>query len=56
MIGDEEFDADEILRDADEKVIDEDEPIHEEIKELNFGGHRRKINFGELGVENFEVG
>ena len=42
MVGNEEFDADEILRDLDEKILEEPEKDDNEIgiddeRELNFG-------------------
>ncbi len=37
MVLDEQFDADEILRDVDERYADDDELTEEEMRELNFG-------------------
>jgi hypothetical protein len=37
MVLDEQFDADEILRDVDERYVDEASEEEEEMRELNFG-------------------
>jgi len=48
MIIDEQFDADEILRDVDEQPIDED-MSDEEMRELNFGTlHDANANFNDM--------
>jgi hypothetical protein len=47
MILDEQFDADEILRDVDE--IDSDEDEADDMRELNFGTvHDENANFNDL--------
>jgi hypothetical protein len=47
MILDEQFDADEILRDVDE--IDEDKDEADDMRELNFGTvHDENANFNDL--------
>jgi hypothetical protein len=53
MILDEQFDADEILRDADERYIDDDEiEIDEEMRELNFGTlHDENANFSDMASD-----
>jgi hypothetical protein len=50
MILEEEFDADEILRDVGEKTDDADDgDVPEDIRELNFGTrHDHNANFNEM--------
>jgi hypothetical protein len=51
MIIDEQFDADEILRDVDEQFLDEDD-ADEEMRELNFGTlHDANANFNDMASE-----
>ncbi len=51
MIIDEQFDADEVLRDVDEQYLDEDE-ADEEMRELNFGTlHDSNANFNDMASE-----
>jgi len=52
MIIDEQFDADEILRDVvDEQYVDEEE-MDEEMRELNFGTlHDANANFNDMASE-----
>jgi len=53
MILDEQFDADEILRDVDE-MFDEDvsEEAEEEMRELNFGTlHDENANFDDMASD-----
>ena len=48
MLLDENFDADEILRDVDEKYSDDDY-MDEDMRELNFGNiHDENANFCDL--------
>jgi hypothetical protein len=50
MILDEQFDADEILRDVDE--IDSDEDEADDMRELNFGTvHDENANFNDLASD-----
>lgn len=52
MILDEQFDADEILRDVDEKYVDEDLDTEEETRELNFGNiHDENANFSDMASD-----
>lgn len=54
MVIDEQFDADEILRDVVDEYIDDesDEATEEEIRELNFGTvHDENANFNEMASE-----
>ncbi|MDR3011844.1 MAG: hypothetical protein LBU70_01365 [Chitinispirillales bacterium] len=54
MILDEQFDADEILRDADERYAedDEEEGEEEEMRELNFGTLRdENANFNDMASD-----
>ena len=49
MSLDEQFDADEILRDVDERFIDEDEASEEEGRELHFGNEKEdNANFSDM--------
>jgi hypothetical protein len=51
MIADEQFDADEILRDVDEQFAG-DEPTEEDMRELNFGNlHDEKANFSDMASD-----
>ena len=51
MILDEQFDADEILRDVDERYVDENED-EEEMRELNFGNvHDENAHFSDLASD-----
>jgi hypothetical protein len=51
MLLDEEFDADEILRDVDEKYSD-DEFSEEDMRELNFGNiHDENANFSDMASD-----
>jgi hypothetical protein len=50
MILDEQFDADEILRDVDE--IDSDDDEAEDMRELNFGTvHDENANFNDMASD-----
>ncbi|HMD67587.1 MAG TPA: hypothetical protein VKF42_01825 [Chitinivibrionales bacterium] len=50
MILDEQFDADEILRDVDELDADDDTP--EDMRELNFGTlHDENANFSDMASD-----
>ncbi len=52
MILDEQFDADEILRDVDEKYIDEDMELDEDMRELNFGNvYDENANFSDMASD-----
>ncbi len=53
MMLDENFDADEILRDMDEKVTDEEELVDDEdMRELNFGNlHDENANFNDMASD-----
>jgi hypothetical protein len=49
MVLDEQFDADEILRDVDERYVDEEAGEEEEMRELNFGNvHDENAHFRDL--------
>ena len=51
MLLDEDFDADEILRDVDEKYSDEDYK-DEDMRELNFGNvHDENANFSDMASD-----
>jgi len=57
MVLDEQFDADEILRDVDEQFADDDFQGDEEMRELNFGNyHDENANFSDMtsGLDNTE--
>ncbi len=53
MLLDENFDADEILRDMDEKFEDEDLlPSDDDMRELNFGNvHDQNANFSDMASD-----
>lgn len=52
MILDEQFDADEILRDVDERYVDEDMEEDEDMRELNFGNtHDENANFSDMASD-----
>lgn len=49
MVLDEQFDADEILRDVDERYSEDGSDEEEEMRELNFGNvHDEKANFNDM--------
>ena len=49
MILDEQFDADEILRDMDEQFTEEETEEDEQMRELNFGNlHDANANFNDM--------
>jgi len=52
MILDEQFDADEILRDVDERYVDEGTEQDEDMRELNFGTlHDENANFSDMASD-----
>jgi hypothetical protein len=52
MILDEQFDADEILRDVDERYHDDDDQEEEDMRELNFGTiHDENANFSDMASD-----
>ncbi|MCL2218926.1 MAG: hypothetical protein FWB94_03435 [Chitinispirillia bacterium] len=59
MILDEQFDADDILRDADERYNEDDDEVigneeveEEEMRELNFGNlHDENANFSDMASD-----
>lgn len=52
MILDEQFDADEILRDVDERYVDENVEQDEDMRELNFGTlHDENANFSDMASD-----
>jgi hypothetical protein len=52
MILDEQFDADEILRDVDERYVDEDSEAEDDMRELNFGNlHDENANFSDMASD-----
>jgi hypothetical protein len=52
MILDEQFDADEILRDVDERYHDDDNKDEEDMRELNFGTiHDENANFSDMASD-----
>jgi hypothetical protein len=52
MILDEQFDADEILRDVDERYSEESEVEEEEMRELNFGNvHDENAHFSDMASD-----
>ena len=52
MVVDEQFDADEILRDVDERYVDENSDDEEEMRELNFGNvHDESANFSDMASD-----
>ena len=51
MAADEQFDADEILRDVDEQFAG-DAPAEEDTRELNFGNlHDENANFSDMASD-----
>jgi hypothetical protein len=52
MVLDEQFDADEILRDVDERYVDDNSDEEDEMRELNFGNvHDENANFSDLASD-----
>lgn len=52
MLLDENFDADEILRDVDERFNDKESGSEENIRELNFGTlHDENANFSDMASD-----
>ncbi|NLE02794.1 MAG: hypothetical protein GX640_23250 [Fibrobacter sp.] len=52
MILDEQFDADEILRDVDERYIDDEIDPEDDMRELNFGNlHDENANFSDMASD-----
>jgi hypothetical protein len=52
VILDEQFDADEILRDVDERNMDDDSGNEDDMRELNFGNiHDENANFSDLASD-----
>ena len=52
MILDEQFDADEILRDVDERDMDDDADGDEDMRELNFGNqHDENANYSDMASD-----
>jgi hypothetical protein len=52
MILDEQFDADEILRDVDERYVEEESDAEEDMRELNFGNlHDENANFSDMASD-----
>ena len=52
MMLDENFDADEILRDMDERVVDDEDFEDEKMRELNFGNlHDENANFSDMASD-----
>jgi hypothetical protein len=52
MVLDEQFDADEILRDVDERYVEDNTDQEEEMRELNFGNvHDENANFSDLASD-----
>jgi len=52
MILDEQFDADEILRDVDERYSEDGESEEEEMRELNFGNvHDENAHFSDMASD-----
>lgn len=52
MILDEQFDADEILRDVDERYVDDESEMDEDMRELNFGNiHDENANFSDMASD-----
>jgi hypothetical protein len=51
MILDEQFDADEILRDVDERFNDDDN-LEDDMRELNFGNqHDENANYSDMASD-----
>ena len=54
MMLDENFDADEILRDMDEKIVDDEEALSDDdgMRELNFGNRfDENANFNDMASD-----
>ncbi len=52
MILDEQFDADEILRDVDERYVDDESDVDDDMRELNFGNiHDENANFSDMASD-----
>jgi hypothetical protein len=52
MVLDEQFDADEILRDVDERYSEDGSDEEEEMRELNFGNvHDEKAHFSDMASD-----
>jgi len=52
MIIDEQFDADEILRDMDDQYVEENVEVEDEMRELNFGTLRdENANFSDMASD-----
>lgn len=52
MILDEQFDADEILRDVDERYQDDEMGDEDDMRELNFGNiHDENANFSDMASD-----
>lgn len=52
MILDEQFDADEILRDVDERYVDDESDVEDDMRELNFGNlHDENANFSDMASD-----
>jgi hypothetical protein len=50
MMLDEQFDADEILRDVDE--LNDDDAVADDMRELNFGNlHEENANFSDMASD-----
>lgn len=52
MVLDEQFDADEILRDVDERYSEDGSDEEEEMRELNFGNvHDENAHFSDMASD-----
>jgi len=52
VILDEQFDADEILRDVDERYVDDESDVEDDMRELNFGNiHDENANFSDMASD-----
>ncbi|MFP4418129.1 MAG: hypothetical protein ACOC41_01930 [Chitinivibrionales bacterium] len=52
MILDEQFDADEILRDVDDRYTDDGDEMDDEMRELNFGNeHDENANYSDMASD-----
>jgi hypothetical protein len=52
MVLDEQFDADEILRDVDERYVDDNSDEEDEMRELNFGNvHDENAHFSDMASD-----
>ncbi len=52
MILDEQFDADEILRDVDDRYTDDSDDVDDEMRELNFGNeHDENANYSDMASD-----